>query len=260
MEEFGDTPLERFIETLTGTVPGLEFVDAVKTIDPRSEVLDIGVGFGQSSMYLSSRGFRVTAVEPSANYCSFIEHFSNTFDLNIEIHECPIEVFQSKNKFDACVFNASFHHCPNPDLVAAKCFDLLKDNGKLLLINENILKFYHSKKWFYSTLKKNPGRLGHYGGNEHVYRHREYVAMLRRNGFGRPVEKIPVFYKDLRTVFRINIDQKVNRRFQYDERGLIARFLWYFGMSKIVGNPLLAGVAKRLSLILCTYIGIKKAR
>jgi 2-polyprenyl-3-methyl-5-hydroxy-6-metoxy-1,4-benzoquinol methylase len=255
MDEFGDWPLRRFIETFTRTVPGLEFVDAAALLDPRSEVLDVGVGFGQSSMYLAGLGHAVTAIEPSAPLCRFLDHFSNKFDLNIDIHQCSIEAFTKDKKFDACVFNASFHHCSDPVPVLAKCRGLLREKGRVFLVNENILKFYRSKKWFYRTLETNPERLDHYGGNEHVYRHSEYVRMLRQGGFSGCVEKIPVFYRDIRSVYELTCQRKESGRFRYNETQLIARFLFYYCMWRAVKIPFLRAVAKRLSLILCTYIG-----
>ncbi len=256
-EEFKDTPLDGFIATFTATVLGLEFIDTVSALNPHSDILDVGVGFGQSSMYLAGQGHRVVSVEPSAQYCRFLDYFSGKFALSIEIHECSMEAFKSDKKFDACIFNASFHHCEDPRAVMVKCRELLKENGRMFLINENVLKFFHSKKWYYRALEKHPEGMGHYGGNEHAYRHREYVSMMKQAGFGRTIEKIPVFYKDLRSVFRLNIEQKENGRFKFDEKQLVARFVWYFLVSRIVLNPVITALAKKLSLILCTFVGEK---
>jgi 2-polyprenyl-3-methyl-5-hydroxy-6-metoxy-1,4-benzoquinol methylase len=256
-EDFKETPLPAFIETFTTTVLGMEFIDTVRMLHPHSEILDIGVGFGQSSMYLSSQGHVVTSVEPSADYCRFLEYFSNKYDLGVEIHECSIEAFASKKKFDACIFNSSFHHCEDPRATLLKCRELLKENGRLFLINENVLKFFRSKKWYYRALQKNPEYMGHYGGNEHIYRHHEYVALIKQAGFGRAIENIPVYYKALRPLFRMNIDQKEGDRFKFDEPHLVARFVWYYLMSRIVGNRVLAAIAKNLSLVVCTFIAVK---
>jgi hypothetical protein len=133
----------------------------------------------------------------------------------------------------------------------------LKENGRIFLINENVLKFFRSKNWYYRSLAENPESMGHYGGNEHAYRHQEYVSMLKQAGFGNTTEKIPVFYKDIRSVFRMNIDQKENNRFKFSEPQLVARFIWYFLMSRIVKIGMLTALSKKLSLILCTFIGEK---
>jgi 2-polyprenyl-3-methyl-5-hydroxy-6-metoxy-1,4-benzoquinol methylase len=255
--EFGETPLQTFVETFTNTVQGQEFTDAVKALSPHSQVLDIGVGFGQSSMYLSGLGHQVTTIEPSADFCGFLEYFSVKFGLNIEIHQCPVEAFASNEKFDACIFNASFHHCSDPKSVLKKCRDLLCENGKIFLINENMIKFYRSKKWFYKTLKTNPEKLDHYGGNEHAYRHSEYVRMVKQAGFSNCIEKIPVFYQDIRTVFVLNCRKMENNTFKYNETTLVARFLFYYLVKQLIKIPFFRTIAKRLSLVLCTFIGTK---
>ncbi len=258
VRQYEEMPLDKFIELYLATECGTEFKDATDELKGNLEILDIGVGFGQSSFHLALQGNKVTAIEPSEDYCRFIDFYSVKNSVPIEIHECTIEVFRPVRKFDVCIFNASLHHCDDPGKAIARCYELLKNQGRIFLINEQILKFYRSKKWYYRMMKENPAKVDNYGGNEHVYRYYEYVKMLKSNHFQDIREKIPVFYTDIRTVFLNSITRRLYNRFKYNDFELLAKFIWYFALSKIVRIGPLLFVAKLLSLVNGTLIGTKR--
>jgi 2-polyprenyl-3-methyl-5-hydroxy-6-metoxy-1,4-benzoquinol methylase len=52
-------------------------------IPPGARVLDIGVGFGQSSVYLAERGYEVVAVEPAIALCRVMRDAAARHNLNI---------------------------------------------------------------------------------------------------------------------------------------------------------------------------------
>jgi 2-polyprenyl-3-methyl-5-hydroxy-6-metoxy-1,4-benzoquinol methylase len=258
VHQYEEMPLEKFLEMYFSTECGAECADATRDLRGNLDILDIGVGFGHSSLQLALQGNKVTVIEPSEDYCKFMDFYSAKNAVSIEIHECTIESFKSEQKFDVCIFNASLHHCDDPGKAIALCRDLLKDNGRIFLINEQILKFYRSKKWYYRMMKENPAKVDHYGGNEHVYRYNEYVTMLKKNHFQEIREKIPVYYTDIRTVLLNSITRRLYNKFKYNEIELLARFVWYMVMSKIVRIQPLLFAAKQLSLVDCTLIGTKR--
>src|SRR5476651_2576463 len=51
----------------------------------RLKVLDIGVGGGQSTIYLASLGYDTWCIEPSASFCNVIETAAKKFSLNVNI-------------------------------------------------------------------------------------------------------------------------------------------------------------------------------
>jgi 2-polyprenyl-3-methyl-5-hydroxy-6-metoxy-1,4-benzoquinol methylase len=257
VHQYEEMPLDKFLSMYTATECGAEFADATRDLKDNLDILDIGVGFGQSSLLLASSGNRVTAIEPSEDYCRFLDFYSAKNDLSVDIHQCTLETFRCDRVFDVCIFNASLHHCDDPLLAVARCHDLLKGGGKIFLINEQILKFYRSKKWYYRMMKENPAKIDHYGGNEHIYRYREYVRLLKKGHFVEISEKIPVYYTDIRTVFLNSVTRRLYNKFKYNEIELIARLIWYFGLSRIAGVPLLFRMMKQLSLVTCTIIGVK---
>jgi 2-polyprenyl-3-methyl-5-hydroxy-6-metoxy-1,4-benzoquinol methylase len=258
-DSYAQANLQDFVREFLQTNLGLEFADAVQALVPNSVVLDIGVGMGQTSLHLATLGHRVTAIEPSWECCRVAEAVASKNGLAIDVHECTIEAFQSDRRFDVCIFNASFHHCDDPTAALRRCHDLLKDTGTVMLVNEQVLKFYRSKRWYYRMLRTNPEKVDHYGGNEHNYRLPEYVRMVKAAGFRNVTEKIPAYYQDFRAVALNAIRLKASaERHKYSESQLAARFAWYFLLSRATRNKLLTGIAKRLSLITCTVIGRKQ--
>jgi 2-polyprenyl-3-methyl-5-hydroxy-6-metoxy-1,4-benzoquinol methylase len=258
VHQYEEMPLEKFLEMYFSTERGAEFADATRDLKGNLDILDIGVGFGHTSLKLALQGNKVTVIEPSEDYCRFIDFYSVKTALPIEIHECTIESFKPDRKFDVCIFNASLHHCDDPGRAVARCHELLKNEGRIFLINEQILKFYRSKKWYYRMMKENPVKVDHYGGNEHVYRYYEYVNMLKKNHFHEIKEKIPAHYTDIRTVLLNSVTRRMFNKFKYNEIELLARFIWYLALSKIVKIRALLLVSKWLSLVNCTIIGTKR--
>lgn len=178
------TPQSFLAEFLAGPA-GRTFVGAVGSLAPGSAVLDVGAGLGFSSIFLASRGHRVWVIEPSPELCRYVERAADFYRLPLMIFNVTGEGLGRlpARGFDACVFNASLHHCDDPDIALANCHALLRPGGRIFLLNEPQLPRYRSRAWFQRQLERDPERMGHYGGNEHTYHRHEYLAMLRRAGF-----------------------------------------------------------------------------
>jgi 2-polyprenyl-3-methyl-5-hydroxy-6-metoxy-1,4-benzoquinol methylase len=149
-------------------------------------VIDIGVGVGLSSLLIALLGYTVTAVEPSLTCCKILQNTVKKLNLPIRIINSTAEGLSQLNEtFDIGVYHSSLHHCDDPVLALQTTHARLKKHGKLFLIEEPLLRCYRTKKWFYRMLKEQPEKMGHYGGNEHIYRLQEYTRFLRKAGFSK---------------------------------------------------------------------------
>jgi 2-polyprenyl-3-methyl-5-hydroxy-6-metoxy-1,4-benzoquinol methylase len=161
----------------------LDFFELTENLRNAS-ILDVGVGLGYTSLFLAARGNKVTAVEPSLECCRALEWHANRFGLAIDVYRTTGESITAvPGLFDVVIFHSSLHHADNPVAALEAAREKLRAGGQILLISESILKFFRSKAWFARMLIENPEKIGHYGGNEHVYRSYEYVSMLRQAGF-----------------------------------------------------------------------------
>ncbi len=150
------------------------------------KVLDVGFGPGESTVYLASLGHNVTGLEPSLRACSLLDGLAIRYGFHVNVYCGTGEILDQlpEANFDLIVFNASLHHCDDPQAVLNQCRKRLKSGGQIFL-HEPILKPFRTKAWYQRMLEEQPERMGHYGGNEHVYYVWEYRKFLHDAGFSR---------------------------------------------------------------------------
>ncbi len=224
--------------------------------------MDIGFGCGETSLYLASHGHTVHAIEPSPLHCEILQASAKKYGLDslIKTYQGPAENFDQikEENFDLCLFNASLHNCDDPLGVLRICKQKLKKQGRVLALNEPILKFYRTKKWYHKTLQEDPVSLGHYGGNEHIYYHHEYVDMLKKaNLIVKDRFHIRHFYP--RAVIKHNIDATVNGHYTYPDKKLWLKFTILLIVKSLLSNnitkKITISLGRRLSLFAFTFEG-----
>lgn len=253
---------EEFIRSWPNKLHQFEVETVSALFKPSSAILDIGAGVGHTSLYLARAGHRVTVVEPAYAMCRVIDLLAEKFNLDISIHQCSIEHFSIDPTFDICVFNASFHHCDDPRLALERCHALLPPGGSIYLINEQVLKFYKSKKWYERMRRSSPEKVCDYGGNEHNYRLHEYRNLLRASHFVIEQEKVPTYYlfpkKMIATSIYLNDTfKKESNKELYSDFNLFLRFIFYIALKRLVTITPCLAVLKRLSLIGVTFVARK---
>jgi SAM-dependent methyltransferase len=151
----------------------------------RLRILDIGVGRGESSLFLASKGHEVVAIEPGPGFSETVAAAAEKFHLPVKVYRGVAEDIDrlDEGKFDAVFFTSSFHHCDDPLGALRKAYELLNKGGKIFLLAESYLRPWVSKKKYYWSLEHDPAAIGHYGGNEHIYYNWEYLNMLRKAAF-----------------------------------------------------------------------------
>lgn len=255
--------IEEFLASWSHKMHRSELESVCDLFKPSSRILDIGAGMGNTSLYFASRGHTVTVVEPSYSLCTAIDRLATRFNLAITVHQCSMEQFTSEETFDICLFNASFHHCDEPLKALENCHTVLRPGGSLYLVNEQVLKFYRSKKWYEKVRETSPEKVCDYGGNEHMYRIHEYRSMIRKTGFRVTKEKVPEYYYHpknmIATCIQINDDfTKGTGKEIYSDLNIFIRFIFYMTLKRLVTIPLTCFFLKKLSLIGITFIAEKK--
>jgi SAM-dependent methyltransferase len=238
---------------------GPEIVERMKGCQRGLKILDIGCGPGFSSIYLATLGHHVFGVEPSPLDCQVLSQNARKMNLPITVYQCTGEVIDKipEKDFDLCIFNSSFHHCEAPLKVLLNCFSVLKEGGRVLLMNEPLLKFYRSKKWFYEALERMPEKMGHYGGNERIYYHQEYKKMIAKAGFISINEFLNARLFHVREQIESNLQKKMNGVYQYSDGFVLFKFIALFVLKRVSSIGLVISALKRLSLIPITYEAVK---
>jgi SAM-dependent methyltransferase len=224
-----------------------------------STVLDVGVGLGQSSVLLASKGIRCFSVEPSDLCCSILHQTATKFDLPIEVCRGVAEDIHNigKSDFDAVFFNASLHHCDDPALALANAYNCLRPGGTIFLVNENLLRPWTSKARFQQLLESDPVGMGHYGGNEHSYYSWEYMGMLRSAGFSE-IRKVPPFALSALDKIEHILSKKIaNERVYNRTTQIFTRLAYYSLEEKIRKSGLLFQMLSGASIVACHFTAVK---
>ncbi len=93
-----------------------------------ASILDLGCGTGRDSKYFLNRGYKVTAVDGSKEFCKMASAF-----LNMPVRELNFLDMDYNNEFDGVFACASLLHLDNKDLinVLERTHKSLKNNGIL---------------------------------------------------------------------------------------------------------------------------------
>ncbi len=253
---------ESFFKNYISSTNGLEIIRHLSDLNPGEKILDIGVGSGETSIYLAYLGCDVSVVEPSPKLCQNLAKLAENYEFSLKIYCTNGEsISKIKEQFDGIIFNSSLHHCDDPILALKNCFDCLKFEGKLIIANEPFLPFYRSKKWFYSRLETHPKEMGHYGGNEHNYRYHEYISMLRKAGFNKIISIPNIIIDNYKLRFTEAKNKNINGQPLYQDRTLKIKKAYYYLISKIFSlswsfKPFLS-IMKYFSIIPSTFLVTK---
>jgi SAM-dependent methyltransferase len=198
-------------------------------------------------------------VEPCLSMCRYVERAAESFGLKLDIWCLTAEGMDAlpAAAFDHCIFNASLHHCDDPVQALLNCNRLLVPGGQVLLLNEPLLKIFVAKSSYYRRLEEKPEEMGHYGGNEHIYYHHEYIHMLRRTGFSKVRGDLASFYFAPRHQLALLKHQRV------PPWRILARRIYYSLLRAIhfsgpAGRPAL-NLMRRLSVLATNFQATKQA-
>ena len=237
-----------------------EYAELVKILpDESMKILDVGVGRGESSLFLSSLGHFVFAVEPSEHFCQLIESAAGKFGVTVNVCQGVAEDMDrlGETGFDVVFFNSSLHHCDDSLVALRHSYDLLRPGGYIFLVSELFIRPWVSKASFYRRLETHPVEMGHYGGNEHAYYNWEYRTLLLKSGFEN-LQLLPMAstfspLDHLSSILSIRIDGER----KYSEIGVLMRAVYYILTARVLRIPLLFQNFSLMSLVAANFFARK---
>ena len=102
-------------------------------VKKEDRLVEIGAGTGQATFKFAERGYKIHCVEMGRNLSEILIRKGAAYDLNVDV--CAFEKWQPKNPFKASfIFSATAFHWLDPEIKYKKCYDLLEDQGTLVLL------------------------------------------------------------------------------------------------------------------------------
>lgn len=246
--------LDSYYGDQMNAVSGQEFRARIDAISGVCTIIDYGAGPGYTSSYIAGRGHHVTAVEPVPELCRIMESVAGSFKLDLRVcNSTAEETDAGEGRFDVAIFNSSLHHCDDPVMALKNAMRHLKPNGMLMVINEPLLHAFRSKGKYFRLLEECPEEMNHYGGNEHIYRHNEYLGMIRAAGFDCVVSELNIRDRDREILdFLVEHDPQFSRRKQ--------RKILRFHLLRLLERGGFLPLVKKLSLLHTTFMAVKPAQ
>lgn len=101
------------------------------------KILDIGCGTGQLAKEISKRFNDVdyTGIDVAANMVSIAK--ASNKGKNVKFSVCPIEKFDTENKFDIIICTHSFPYFPNKEDMLKKITDMCNKGGRIVIVNSS---------------------------------------------------------------------------------------------------------------------------
>jgi len=235
-----------------------EYMKLIQLLPNESmKILDIGVGRGESALFLSSLGHKVFAVEPSEDFCQLLLSASSKFGMPVTVCQGVAEDLSQLGEadFDVIFFNSSLHHCDDPMAALRHSYGLLRPGGGIFLASELYIRPWVSKVKWYERLRTHPIEMGHYGGNEHAYYSWEYMSLLKKSGFD-DMRVLPIAFSALDRLSSI-LSLRIRGVRVHGEAEFLLRAIYYIVLSRFTRLPFLFQFAARMSLVACNYYARK---
>lgn len=124
--EYYNVNAEKFVESTLSVDFSQVQCEFLNLLMPESYILDFGCGSGRDTKYFLEHGFRVDAVDGSAELCRIASEFTG-----IQVHQMLFQELQEKEKYDGIWACASVLHVSKIELadILQKMCNAVKADG-----------------------------------------------------------------------------------------------------------------------------------
>jgi SAM-dependent methyltransferase len=130
-------------ETVGHHLMGVGFIIQSMALAPGSTILELGSGWGNTTIALARMGYNVTAVDIDPNFVGLIAARAAKLSLSVESRLGGyLEIDQLERRFDAVLFFESFHHCSDHLLLIEKLAKVLAPGGSVFFAAEPITDLF----------------------------------------------------------------------------------------------------------------------
>ena len=110
-------------------------------VKPGARIVEFGAGWGNSTQHLAMMGYEMTAVEPNKPSSALMRYRAGLHGRTIRTEERDMVEFalNTKERFDAALFVACFHHCHDHLALLSSLDRIIEDGGTVIFADEPIV-------------------------------------------------------------------------------------------------------------------------
>ncbi|WDV48061.1 methyltransferase domain-containing protein [Clostridiaceae bacterium M8S5] len=111
----------------------IEWVIDRTNVSKNNKLLEIGAGTGQATLKFAEKGYKIHCIEMGKNLADILAKKGSNYDITVDVSS--FEKWEPKTSFKTSfIFSATAFHWIEKSIKYKKCYDLLDDNGYLVLL------------------------------------------------------------------------------------------------------------------------------
>lgn len=170
-------------ETVGSQLMAIGFIIKTLGLPPGSSILDLGSGWGNTTIELARMGYDVTVLDIDATFVELIEERADKFSLSVDVRRGEfLDVDQLGRTFDAVLFYESFHHCSDHRELIRKLGGVVKPSGKVFFAAEPVTDTF-PMPWGVRTDGEALWAMRQFGWLELGYQESYFLRMLGHLGW-----------------------------------------------------------------------------
>ena len=130
-------------ETVGHTLMAIGFIVRTMGLPAGSSILELGPGWGNTTIELARMGYDVTAIDIDPTFVGLIAERADKFALDVDARQGTfLEIDRLGRRYDAVLFFECFHHCSDHRDLVAKLADVINPGGRVFFAAEPVVETF----------------------------------------------------------------------------------------------------------------------
>jgi 2-polyprenyl-3-methyl-5-hydroxy-6-metoxy-1,4-benzoquinol methylase len=169
--------------TVAAHLIALGFIIKTMALPAESTILELGAGWGNTTIALAQMGYDVTAIDIEPNFVDLIRTRAERMSLAVDVRQMVfLEVDHLDRRFDAVLFYESFHHCSDHRELVRKLAEMINPEGRVFFAAEPIDESF-VMPWGVRTDGESLWAIRRNGWLELGFQESYFLRMLSREGW-----------------------------------------------------------------------------
>ncbi len=170
-------------DTVGDQLMAIGFIIKTMGLPAGSSILELGPGWGNTTIELARMGYEVTAVDIDPTFVELINERADKFALTVDVRRSTfLEIDRLDRTFDAVLFFESFHHCSDHRELIRKLKTVVAPQGRVFFAAEPVADSF-PMPWGVRTDGESLWAIQQFGWLELGYQESYFLRMLAHLGW-----------------------------------------------------------------------------